>query len=207
MSKHGSPYRSTKEPEGDGTTARLALRATTLQVEDFDHPTAMQLAVWAGGALVLGLSITFQAALIWLSIVAAAIFVLRKRREAAMSSVSIVVEGGRLALVRPGLDASVPLRELRSVGLAEEDEPGFAVVGHGLRAASLETSRGRAHIVFRTAERATPLLTLPISQSECFEWIPKIRGFLRANGWSPEDAPPPLDEVSGDASDDDDDDE
>jgi hypothetical protein len=121
---------------------------------------------------------------------AAVTFVMRRRREISMSSVTIVIENGRLSLVRPGLDASVPLRELRSVGLAEEDEPGFAVVGHGLRAATLATSRGRAHIVFRTADRATPLLTLPISQSECFEWIPKIRAFLKANGWSPEDAAP-----------------
>jgi hypothetical protein len=90
------------------------------------------------------------------------------------------------------------------VGLAEEDEPGFAVVGHGLRAATLATSRGRAHIVFRTADRATPLLTLPISQSECFEWIPKIRAFLKANGWSPEDAAL-VSHVSDDDHEDDDD--
>ncbi len=204
MSKLGSPYRSTTEPEADHDAARLALRATTLQVEDFEHPTAMQLAVWAGGAVVLGVAVAFGAALGWLLFAAAVVFLMRKRRETTLSSVEIVIENGRLSLVRPGLDASVPLRELRSVGLAEEDEPGFAVVGHGLRAASLETSRGRAHVVFRTAERATPLLTLPISQSECFEWIPKIRGFLKANGWSPEDAPPPLDDPSDDASDDDD---
>ena len=204
MSKLGSPYRSTTEPEGARDRATLALRATTLQVEDFEHPTAMQLAVWAGVAIVLGITVAFGAALAWLLFAAATIYLMRRRREATMSSVAIVVEGGRLSLVRPGLDASVPLRELHSVGLAEEDQPGFAVVGHGVRSASLETSRGRAHIVFRTAERATPLLALAISQSECFEWIPKIRAFLKANGWSPEDAPPQLDETSDDASDDDD---
>jgi hypothetical protein len=167
-----------------------------LQVEDYEHPTATQLMVLAGGAVVVGVLVAFGAALGWLLFAAAVIFAMRKRRESTMSSVAIVIEDGRLSLVRPGLDASVPLRELRSVGLAEEDEPGFAVVGHGVRSASLETSRGRAHIVFRTAERATPLLALAISQSECFEWIPKIRGFLKANGWSPEDATPPLDESS-----------
>jgi hypothetical protein len=194
MSKLASPYRSRSgspsESEGERHAATLALRATTLQVEDFDHPTALQLAVSTGVTLVMGVAVGFGAALGLLLFAAAVTFVIRRRREISMSSVTIVIENGRLSLVRPGLDASVPLRELRSVGLAEEDEPGFAVVGHGLRAATLATSRGRAHIVFRTADRATPLLTLPISQSECFEWIPKIRAFLKANGWSPEDAAP-----------------
>lgn len=202
-----SPYRSPSKSGAEHDAARLALRATTLHVEDYDHPTAKQMAVLAGGALVVGLTVAFEAALGWVTIAAVVIFVLRKRRETAMSSVVIVVENGRLSLVRPGLDASVPLRELRSVGLAVEDEPAFAVVGHGIREAALETVRGRAYVVFRTADRATPLLALPISQIECFEWIPKIRAFLKANGWSPEEAPP-LDEpheIHGDTSDDDDD--
>ncbi|HQY65469.1 MAG TPA: hypothetical protein PK141_28950, partial [Polyangiaceae bacterium] len=85
-----------------------------------------------------------------------------------------------------GASVQIPLAELQSVGLAEEDEPGFLVGGgHGVRGVALESARGRAHIVFRSRERATPLLELAVSQSECFERLPLIRRFLLSVGWTP----------------------
>jgi hypothetical protein len=173
MSKLASPYRSRSgspsESEGERHAATLDLRATTLQVEDFDHPTALQLAVSTGVTLVMGVAVGFGAALGLLLFAAAVTFVVRRRREITMSSVTIVIENGRLSLVRPGLDASVPLRELRSVGLAEEDEPGFAVVGHGLRAATLATSRGRAHIAPHAAHFAERMLRVDPEDSRLLE--------------------------------------
>jgi len=178
--------------------------ASSARVEDFDHPTARQLVAFTATIVGLGVLLPFEPVAALAVLLGAAIFVWRWRRESGMKSVVLEVEGGRLALLRPGLGASVSLSELRAVVLSDEPTPAFAIVGHGVREGKLSTDGGRSRIVLRTSTSATPLLPIAISQTECLEWIPKIRAFLREEGWSPPETAPEVEAGEDDADDDDD---
>ena len=174
------PYR------GSGASSRsahLTLVATTARTEDLDHSTIWQLGLVAAVAIALAIFGPPIAPLLFVVGGALAVNLWRKRREQSLVTVTISITDGRLLLSRPGLGSSVRLAELRAVSLSEE-EPGFAIVGHGVRKAGL-AGAGRSRIVFRTMDHATSLLPIEISHTECFEWIPKIRQFLKENGWVP----------------------
>lgn len=181
-----SPYRAPGARDGEAP-ATLALASTTLAMEQYGHEAGKQALLFALVSLALCALAPPTAALLGVIGFGGLLLAVRKRRERRLSRVKLTIEAQILTVAWPtGAPVRIPLAELQSVGLAEEDEPGFLVGGgHGVRGAALESATGRAHIVLRTRERATPLLALAISQSECFEWIPLIRRFLLSSGWAP----------------------
>ncbi len=208
------PYRRSAASRGPSFgSANLTLVATTARAEDFELVAIWQLGVATAVAIALAIFGPPIAPLLFVVGGALAVNLWRKRRERSLVTVTISIVDGRLLLSRPGLASSVPLAELRAVSLSEE-EPGFAIVGHGVRKAAL-AGAGRSRIVFHTTDHATSLLPVEISHTECFEWIPKIRRFLMENGWVPpeeselEDGLSPFgrhpDPSRGDDEDDDDD--
>ncbi len=184
-----TPYRAAGVRAGD-VPSTLALVSTTLAMEDYGHENGKQAAFFAAVTLALCGLAPPTVALLGVLVLGGVLFALRKRRERRLSRVKLTAVSQVLTLEWPsGATVQIPFAELQSVGLAEEDEPGFLVGGgHGVRGVLMESARGRAHIVFRTRSRgasATPLLELAVSQSECFEWLPLIRRFLLSAGWTP----------------------
>lgn len=181
-----SPYRAAGARDGEAP-ATLALTSTTLAMEHYGHEAGKQAALFALVSLALCALAPPTAALLGVIGFGGLLLAAQKRRERRLSRVKLTIEAQTLTVEWPsGAPVRIPLAELRSVGLAEEDEPGFLVGGgHGVRGVALESATGRAHIVLRTQDRATPVLALAISQSECFEWIPLIRRFLLSSGWAP----------------------
>jgi hypothetical protein len=94
------------------------------------------------------------------------------------------------------LGGSVPLRirlsalrtvvlDSKTINKAQREVRPDGIIAISRRAIAVDVSR----IVFVLAEpeEPFPLTEEYVSQSDCFEWLGKIRMFLRLHGWVPED--------------------
>lgn len=186
------PYRLADVPEPSVVPpGELAYVATLVEDAMVPHrvvhqflaaaPIVIALGVWVSG--LLGLCVGIAAI--------AAIYLSQKRREANAGRVLLRASNGTIEVmrgVRRTLLVRSSLEELAAVKLDSETQKAFAIHGHGVRAAELPATGNRARIVLVFADRReVPLTEVYLTHSDCVEWIPKIRRFLRSHGWLPED--------------------
>jgi autonomous glycyl radical cofactor GrcA len=184
------PYRSAdvRAPAVE-PPAEMAYRATLVDDAMVPHvivhryllaaPAAVGLCVWGHSLLGVAFSV----------IAVVSIHLWSHRRVANAASVRLRVEGGAQLEITRGnkLLERARLEDLLAMKLDSETEKAFAITGYGVRASELPSGRNRSRIVlvFDGVEEPLPLTDVFVSQTECVEWIPKIRRFLGSHGWAP----------------------
>jgi len=176
-----SPYRTSFSKPAATAASTLALTATSIPVESFDHPMLVQLGSVTVATVLAGVYGSATPALLTLlggfSLV---MFGWRWPREKQMRRVRLGVLSTTRGKEEP---VCLPLSRVHRILLSGDMQPAFAVRGHGILATELPASHGRVRVVVRTEAGEVPLLRLSAAHSECIEWIPQVHRFLRAHGW------------------------